>query len=113
MLAPEGAPTSENVSVWTGTSLSVAVAVNEYAASSGLAAGAATVVSTGGEFESSTVSVIDALATALPSVTSTENGYVPGPWAFVGVQLKLPEVAPMLAPAGAPTSENVRLCAGR
>jgi hypothetical protein len=38
MLAPLGAPTSENVSGCAGTSLSVAVAVNVYGESSGIVA---------------------------------------------------------------------------
>ncbi len=112
MLAPVGAPTSENVSVWAGTSLSVAVAVNVYAASSGIVTLAGTFASTGAEFPSVTVSVIAASAAAVPSLTRTENGKVPGPWSSAGVQVKMPELAPMLAPAGAPTSENVSVCGG-
>jgi hypothetical protein len=41
------------------------------------------------------------------------NGYVPGPCASVGIQVNTPVVPSMDAPAGASTSENVSVFAGR
>src|SRR6185369_10023564 len=58
--APGGADTSENVSVCAGTSVSVAVAVNVYAESSGIVALAGTLAIVGEVFVSTTVSVIGA-----------------------------------------------------
>src|SRR6185436_15019006 len=95
MLAPAGAPTSENVSVCAGRSASVAVAVNVYGESSG-------VLAVGG-----TPARIGASVFATPSLTRTWNGYTPGPCASVGVQLKTPVEPSILAPAGASTRENV------
>ena len=51
MLAPVGAPTSENVSAWAGRSASVAVAVNVYGANSGTVAVGGTPASTGATFD--------------------------------------------------------------
>ena len=46
-------------------------------------------------------------------MTRTVTVYMPGPWASVGVQVKLPPVV-MAAPAGAPASRvKVRVLAGR
>ena len=47
----------------------------------------------------------------VPSVTRTlnANGTPVPPWASVGVQANWPVVALIVAPAGAPTSEKVRL----
>src|SRR6185436_5540269 len=111
--APAGAPTSENVSVCAGVSLSVAVAVNVYGASSGTVAVAGTFASTGAVLPSMTVIEIGADELVTPSLTLTLNGYEPGPCASVGVQLNTPVEPSMVAPAGAPTNENVSVCAGR
>jgi hypothetical protein len=54
IVAPGGAPTSENVSVCAGTSLSVAVAVNVYGDSSGIVALAGTFAIAGAAFTSVT-----------------------------------------------------------
>src|SRR5215467_10946036 len=72
-----------------------------------------TAVSTGDAFTSVTESVIAASELSIPSVARTLNGYVPGPWASVGVQLNTPVVESSAAPAGAPTSESLKVCAGR
>src|SRR5436190_16173180 len=112
MLARVGAPTSENVSVWVGMSVSLAVAVNVYAESSGIVALVGTFAITGAVFTSVTVIEIGASVFATPSVARTENAYVPGPWASVGVHENAPVFASMLAPVGAPTSEKLRLWAG-
>jgi hypothetical protein len=79
MLAPLGAPTSENVSGCAGTSLSVAVAVNVYAESSGIVALAGTFAITGAAFTSVTVSVIAASVFAVPSLTRTRERIVARP----------------------------------
>jgi hypothetical protein len=112
MLAPTGAPISENVSGWAGESTSVAVAVNVYGASSAIVALSGTSAIAGVVFASVTVSVIGAPAFAVPSLTRTVNGYSPGPCASAGVQLNTPVVPSMAAPAGASTSENTSACAG-
>jgi hypothetical protein len=54
IVAPSGAPTSENVSVCAGRSESVAEAVNVYAESSAMVAVAGTAESTGAAFTSVT-----------------------------------------------------------
>jgi hypothetical protein len=54
-----------------------------------------------------------ASALAVPSLTRTANGWLPGPCASVGVQVNTPVEPSMEAPAGAPTSENVSVFAGR
>src|SRR5262245_61705816 len=113
MLAPVGAPTSENASVWAGRSASVAVAVNVYAASSGMVALAGTLASTGAALTSVTVSVPEASAFVTPSLTGTATGYAPGPCASVGVQVNTPLEPSMPAPDGPLTSENVSVWAGR
>jgi hypothetical protein len=74
MLAPAGAPTSENVSPCAGRSGSVAVAVNAYGACSGMVALAGTSAIAGARFASVTSSVIAASAFAVPSLTRTVNG---------------------------------------
>jgi hypothetical protein len=79
MPAPAGAPTSENVRVWAGRSLSVAVAVNVYGETSGIVAAAGTPARTGAAFTSLTVSVMAASEFTTPSLTRTVNGYEPGP----------------------------------
>src|SRR5262245_60350705 len=66
----------------------------------------------GAPFTSVTVSVMGASVSHLPSLTRTRNGYVPGPCDSLGVHRKTPESAPMLAPGGAPTSENVSTSGG-
>src|SRR5437762_3025374 len=73
MVAPVGAPTSENVSVCGGRSASLAVAVNVYAESSGIVADAGTFAIDGAVFTSVTVSVIAASALATPCVTRAVN----------------------------------------
>jgi hypothetical protein len=88
------------------------VAVNVYGTSSGTETAVGTPESTGGRFTSVTSSVIGASVVVNPSLTRTANGYVPGPCASLGVQEKAPVEASMLAPAGAPTSENVSAWAG-
>src|SRR5262245_57036505 len=85
--APVGPLTSENVSVWAGRSASVAVAVNVYAASSGMVALAGTLASTGAALASVTVSVIAASVLVTPSLKRTVNVEAPGPCASVGVPL--------------------------
>src|SRR5204863_174172 len=118
IVAPAGAPaSSEKVSVFAGTSESVAEAVK--------VTGVPTVpvlfpivASTGAEFTSFTVIVIAAepLSTGDPlSVATMVTGYVPGPCASVGVQLKAPVPAPIVAPvaAGVPSvSDQVIVLAG-
>src|SRR5258705_10234097 len=74
IVAQEGALTSENVSVCAGWSLSVALAVNVYAASSGIVADAGTPESTGAALTSVTVSEMDASVLGTPSLTRTVNG---------------------------------------
>src|SRR6185369_14051123 len=113
MLAPAGPLSSEKLSDCAGRSLSVAVAVNVYAASSGMVAVGGTPASTGAAFTSVTVTEMAASVFVTPSDTRTLNGYTPGPCASLGVQLKTPLLAPMLAPAGPLTSENVSVCTGR
>src|SRR6185369_261783 len=113
MAAPGGALTSENVSACAGRSASVAVAVNVYAASSGIVADAGTFAITGAAFASVTVRLIEASEFAVPSLTRTVNGYVPGPCASVGVHENAPVLELMDAPVGAAISENVSVCAGR
>src|SRR5690349_12734355 len=113
MSAPAGAPTSENVSVCGGRSPSLAAAVNVYAASAGMVAVAGTPGRAGATVASGTVSVTAASVSAVPSETRTVSGYLPGPWASVGVQLNAPLVASIDAPGGGvPASENVNVCAG-
>jgi hypothetical protein len=112
MVAPVGAPVSENVSACAGVSLSVAVAVNVYGADSGTVAEGGTPARIGATFASVTVRLIGDDVLVTPSVTLTENGYVPGPCASVGVQLNAPLEPPMLAPVGAPTRENVSVWIG-
>jgi hypothetical protein len=110
-----GAPTSEYVSVFTGTSGSVADAVKLSAKPhspdwAGIAA------RTGARFTSLTVTVICSSsdnAGVPPSVTRTVKVYVPGPSVSVGVQLNVPDPAPIEAPAGAPTRPYVRVLAGK
>src|SRR5439155_23240760 len=76
------------------------------------------VARTGAEFTSFTVIVIAAepLSTGDPlSVATMVTGYVPGPCASVGVQLKAPVPAPIVAPvaAGVPSvSDQVIVFAG-
>src|SRR5262245_26614297 len=113
MLAPAGASTSENVSVCAGMSVSLAVAVNVCGASSGVVAPACTSATAGAVFASVTVSVMAASVAATPSLTRTVNGWLPGPCDSLGVQVNTPVEPSMLAPAGASTSENVSVCAGR
>src|SRR6266516_5911910 len=74
---------------------------------------AGTPASTGAALVSVTVRVIAASVLATPSETRTVNGYEAGPCASVGVHENTPLVAPMLAPAGPLTSENVSVCTGR
>src|SRR5437762_824616 len=104
IVAPAGAPASnENVSVFAGTSPSVAVAVK--------VTGVPTVpvlfpiaARTGAWFTSFTVIVIaaDPLSTGDPlSVAVTVTGYTPGPCASVGVQLKAPVEELIVAPVAA------------
>src|SRR5262245_8679011 len=114
MLAPGGAPTSENVSVWAGTSESVAVAVNVYGASSGMVALAGTFAIAGAALASCCVRGPGAAVSVVPSLPRTETAYgpAPGPCASLGVHVNTPLEAPMLAPAGAPTNENDSVCAG-
>src|SRR5439155_1396294 len=111
IVAPAGAPASnENVSVFAGTSPSVAVAVK--------VTGVPTVpvlfpiaARTGAWFTSFTVIVIAAvpfIAGDPLSVATMVTGYVPGPCASVGVQLKAPVEAPIVAP-GACASVGVQL----
>src|SRR5439155_15284910 len=118
IVAPAGAPASnENVSVFAGTSPSVAVAVK--------VTGVPTVpvlfpiaARTGAWFTSFTVIVIAAVPfiAGLPlSVATMVTGYTPGPCASVGVQLKAPVAAPIVAPvaAGVPSvSDHVFASAG-
>src|SRR6185503_18110388 len=107
--APAGAPApSENVSVCAGTSASVAVAVKLRSASS-LTVLFPMAARTGAVFGwLATVIVIASLAfsAGVPlSVTMTVTGKLP---VAEGVQLKAPDAAPIVAPAGAPApSENV------
>src|SRR5262245_24713255 len=63
-------------------------------------------------FTSCTVRVIAASVFATASETRTVNEYTPGPCTSLGVQLNTPLEEPMLAPSGAPTSENVSVCPG-
>src|SRR6185503_7826277 len=74
---------------------------------------AGTPASTGAAFVSVTVMLIGDDVLVTPSLTLTLNGYEPGPCASVGVQLNTPVEPSMLAPVGAPVSENDRVCAGR
>src|SRR5204862_1239760 len=118
IVAPAGAPASnENVSVFAGTSPSVAVAVK--------VTGVPTVpvlfpiaARTGAWFTSVTEIVIAAvpfIAGDPLSVATIVTGYVPGPCASVGVQLKAPVAAPIVAPvaAGVPSvSDQVIVLAG-
>src|SRR5436190_484516 len=69
--------------------------------------------STGATLTSATVSLIVALSLSDPSLTTTSKVYTPGPCASVGVQVKTPVVASMLAPVGAPLKLNVKVWAGR
>src|SRR5207249_1090062 len=107
----------ENVSVFAGTSPSVAVAVK--------VTGVPTVpvlfpiaARTGAWFTSVTEIVIAAvpfIAGDPLSVATMVTGYVPGPCASVGVQLKAPVPAPIVAPvaAGVPSvSDQVIVSAG-
>jgi hypothetical protein len=73
MVAPAGAPTSENVNVFAGRSGSVAVAVNVYGASSAIVAAAGTSAIAGAALASVTSSVVTASAFAVPSLTRTVN----------------------------------------
>src|SRR6185503_3904368 len=107
MVAPAGAPTSENVRTWAGRSASVAVAVNVYGASSATLAVGGTPASTGPALASVTVMLMGDDVLVIPSLTLTLNGYEPGPCASVGVHENAPVFASMLAPVGAPTSANV------
>src|SRR5439155_1237540 len=118
IVAPAGAPASnENVSVFAGTSPSVAVAVK--------VTGVPTVpvlfpiaARTGAWFTSFTVIVIAAvplIAGEPLSVATMVTGYTPGPCASVGVQQKAPFPAPIVAPvaAGVPSvSDQVIVFAG-
>src|SRR5262245_39167744 len=117
MLAPAGAPTSENVSVSGGRSGSVAMAVNVYGASSGIVALAGTPAIAGARFTSvtCTTTVWESASAGVPSSnTRTVTLWSAGPSASPGVQEKAPVPGSMLAPAGAPApSENVSPCAGR
>src|SRR5262249_50705767 len=74
MLAPAGAPTSENVNVCAGRSASVELAVNVYAVCPGIGALEGTPDSVGAVFTSVTVSVIAASLLATPSLARTANG---------------------------------------
>jgi hypothetical protein len=79
IVAPLGAPTSENVSVCAGRSLSVAVAVNVYARQLGDRRARRHVRDRRRRVRLGHVSVIAASAFAVPSLTRTVNGYVPVP----------------------------------
>src|SRR5438552_1689732 len=106
---------SDQVIVLAGTSESVAVTVKARFASSFVVLFPG-FVTTGAEFTSFTVTVIVSkeLSAGLPlSVTRTVIGVLAGPCASVGVQLKAPDDAPIVAPAGAPaSSEKVSVFAG-
>src|SRR5689334_23673959 len=78
-----------------------------------MVAEAGTPESTGAASTSVTACVIEASVLTPPSLTRTENGYVPGPCASVGVHENAPVPGSIVAPAGAPTSENVSVSAGR
>jgi hypothetical protein len=56
---------------------------------------------TGAALTSLTVMAIVSVSVSAPSLTTTVTGYVPGPCASVGVQVKWPPDV-MDAPAGAP-----------
>src|SRR5215204_3627393 len=71
MPAPAGAPTSENVKVCTGMSVSLAPAVKLYGESSSIVAEAGTFDSDGAEFTSLTARLIPASVFSTPSETRT------------------------------------------
>jgi len=103
---------NDHVIVFAGTSVSTAVTVNvnvEPASAVRLPG----LVTSGAELTSFTVTVIASESVAWHaalSVTRTVIGYIPGPCASVGLQLKAPVVGSIVAPvaAGEPSvSENV------
>src|SRR6185295_13826490 len=104
IVAPAGAPaSSEKVKVFAGTSASVAVAV-KVTATPTVPDLLPIAANTGATFTSVTVIVIAVLPlnAGVPlSVAVIVTGYVPGPCASVGVQLKAPVPAPIVAPVAA------------
>src|SRR5438876_3827231 len=104
---------SDQVIVLAGTSESVAVTVKANAASSFVVLFPG-FVTTGAEFTSFTVieNPAEPLNGGLPlSVAVTVTGYTPGPCASVGVQLKAPVDALMVAPvAGGVPSVSDQVC---
>ena len=71
--------------------------------------------STGAVLVSLTVTVIVSRSSSAgvpSSVTTTSNGYEPGPCAAVGVQVNTPDNGSIAAPAGAPERLNVSTCGG-
>src|SRR5437867_1236865 len=111
MLAPAGAPTSEKVSVLVGMSGSVAVAVNVRRLPQATALGPG-FVSVGPRFTSFTWMVISLYVVLLILSITTVIVLPVLPCAPVGVQLNTPVEGLMLAPAGAPSSENVSVLGG-
>ncbi len=115
IVAPDGAPaSSDHAMASAGRSPSVAVAVKVRAASS-LTVLFPIAVSVGATFTSFTVTVIasKSLSAGVPlSVARIVMGNVPGPCASVGVQEKAPVEGLIVAPAGAPSSDQVRVLAG-
>src|SRR5260221_14450551 len=106
LAAAGGVPASENVSVCAGEPLSVAVAVNVYAESSGIVAVAGTPEIDGAEFTSVTSIAMAASVFAVRKRAVKGKGEVPGARGSVKVKEKTPDVAPRLAPAGGvPASE--------
>src|SRR4030095_9802390 len=105
----------EKLSVWAGTSASVAEAVNAMVLPTPLVT-LAIGASTGAVFTSFTITVIVvvSLMAGWPlSVTRTVMTLVLGPCASVGVQLTAPEFGLIVAPAGTGASRlNVSVCAG-
>src|SRR5688572_2063188 len=105
IVAPAGAFGRENVRTFAGSSASVAVAVNvsAFPQTTDLSP---TEPRTGAALASVMVIVTcrSPLSAGAPSsVARTANAYVAGPCASVGVQVKAPVAASIVAPAGPPT----------
>src|SRR3954470_12900792 len=116
IVAPVGAVTIENVRVFAGMSVSIAMLVTESVAPTAMVWLGGEKMD-GGVFEVAPVTwmlkvFVSKRAAAPLSVTRMVTVWGPLAWLAPGVQINTPVLGLMVAPGGAASRENVSVCAG-